>query len=366
MTNPVPANETECSTDGDSYQKFSSDLNLVVFLAVIGFLIIIFTLLFNIALIIALCLYRATCFHENKITRTMITSMAVIDVLISLIQAPPGVLLVITNGKWILGSTLLKLWEGFSIVLCALSASHIFGMALDKYLAVCQPTRYMVLPEKAGYIMVSLAWLVPVTLLSIMFSLQGQQFGMPECEPVFEIIKQFYQKSFKVIFYFVYFVIVTPILLTYVLYFFILVDIYRWSQRTGQIQRADKENRTPTSCRDSIVQETVLSLGETVALFKLSKHTNTGSKSTDDRKTLTHRWRRNLKAIRTIGWIVIAFTVCWFPSIITAVTVTQGHPMSMQSFIIVNWITYINSTLNPLLCYGVTFVRLALRKLFFH
>ncbi|KAK0040091.1 hypothetical protein Bpfe_030474 [Biomphalaria pfeifferi] len=82
----------------------SNNLNVAVVMTVIALVVNVFPLLLS----LTLCRSRSTitCWNYNNNTRMLITSMAVVDVLMSLLEAPAGGF----NGKWALGLPMLKVW----------------------------------------------------------------------------------------------------------------------------------------------------------------------------------------------------------------------------------------------------------------
>ncbi|KAI8779098.1 beta-3 adrenergic receptor [Biomphalaria glabrata] len=137
MDNLTSTNQTLCLADMHTLEKLSSNGNMVTLLSVLAILLVMFTLLLNLTLIVALCRYTKRCLSDNNITKKLMTSLAVVDVLMTVIEAPCGILLLIYNGEWILGLAAFKGWQIYSIVLSAVSACHIFSMDPDKYLAIC-------------------------------------------------------------------------------------------------------------------------------------------------------------------------------------------------------------------------------------
>ncbi|KAK6979428.1 beta-3 adrenergic receptor [Biomphalaria glabrata] len=369
LTSLTTENQTSCPTFNESKrERFSNDLNLVVALSVIAVVTDVFTVLFNLTLIIALWRYKKTC-RNNQITKTIVTSMAVADLFQSLFSAQPGLLLLITNGQWNLGLIMFFSWNAYAYYLGCTSACHIFSMALDKYLAICHPTKYRILPDKLGYVMVFLSWLIPMVIEVIMYLLMKEAFQdinfdddcfdgyiLKDLENSFVIIASTFASAF----------LVTPIVFSYFLYFFISIEIHQWIHRTRKFLNIENKPRNKSSSDElGILQPTVFKISQVLVLSSLQEHSHGKTKevsaTVQNYKTLGGR--RNLKAIRTIGSIVLTFTMCWFPSIILLILMSRQIQISIQFYIIVLLIGYLNNTLNPLLCLGIGFIRQALRDL---
>ncbi|KAI8779100.1 beta-3 adrenergic receptor [Biomphalaria glabrata] len=364
MINQTSNNETICSS---STEKFSSHLELVVVLAVFAVLIDVATAYLNLALIIALWRYTdPRC--KNKITRIIVSSLSVVDLCVSLFSTPLGILLLINNGEWRLGSTMLYSWESYTYILSFVSALHIFSMALDKYLAICHPTRYRLLPEKLAYFMIFLSWLTPL-IVEAMFLFSGATLkNIYSTEPCFviNIFQVLSQSFFETILTFASALVATPIFLSYFLYALILIEIRRWIKRSKQFRHLKNNHlNKSSSAQNGFLHSTVFQISQILVLFNLQIH-NQEKRTQSSVNLQSHKTfgiKRNLKAIRTIGLIVTSFTLCWIPSVIFFILISQGYRFSIQSYVIVLLIGYLNSTVNPVLCLGIGFIRSALQAL---
>ncbi|KAI8779102.1 beta-3 adrenergic receptor, partial [Biomphalaria glabrata] len=137
-------------TDSNSWNsKITDNLNILVVVAVFELTLAVFTELLGVILLVALCCCVNASVTDNCISRKVMASMTVNDLLINLTQFP-GIYLLLTNGKWILGISTLQMWQVCSTILNCVSILHVLGMAFDKYLAICHSTRYRLLPDKIG------------------------------------------------------------------------------------------------------------------------------------------------------------------------------------------------------------------------
>ncbi|KAK0040093.1 beta-3 adrenergic receptor [Biomphalaria pfeifferi] len=362
---------TNCSTFSfDSH--ITKDLYIIVIISVVAFLIVVFTVFLGVAVIAALCCRAKGSDDEKRFTRKVIISMAVNDLLITLAESIPVIILLITNGNWTLGLYMFKSWLGYSTILSCVSACHIFSLALDKYLAICHPTKYRVLPDKIGYIVIILSWLVPTFVLLISISLPGQVVSDDDKDNDIEkleiyILKLLFSVHMKLDFTLVF----IPLLLSYVLYILVYIEIRKWCKRTTRPTQKNVKHHKSQSMR--CLRKAVRAVGQKILLiinFTKSSSDLAGSSAVNPQRASTElrsnnsiRCRQNLKAIRTIASIVVSFTVCWFPCLIIYILSCQGYYITMAIFLTTSWFACLNSTLNLLLCIRVKIVRKSLNKL---
>ena len=75
--------------------------------------------------------------------------------------------------------------------------------------------------------------------------------------------------------------------------------------------------------------------------------------------------QKTLKAVKTIGLVVVCFTICWLPfSIFVLFLTVTEEDVSYWTVVLITWLGYVNSSLNPILYCGHWMVRAALRDLF--
>ncbi|KAK6979434.1 beta-3 adrenergic receptor [Biomphalaria glabrata] len=368
MENNSSLNMTQClPTQGISRNTISNNLHAIVFFAVIGAMIAVFTFLLNLTIFIALLRFKRPLSNENKITRIIMTSMILVDLLLSIFTTPPGTLLWIANGKWTLGLPMFKIWQSYSAFLGCVAANHIFSMALDKYLAISRPTRYRVISDKIGYIMTALAWFVPFGSFAVLFSVPSQGLRNTDYDICFngDIIAYITQNFYKFNLLTVYTLILLPVLLSYILYVLIFLEIRRWLRRTEKYVHIDRTKPNDSAApKVQVLPETLFKISQRFALFDLQNLTekNTSTAWTETKYKSALQCRRHFKAVRTIGSIVIGFTIGWLPTMTTSILLSQGHHIGMEIFMSACWVMYLNCTFNSILCVSVKFVRLAVRR----
>ncbi|CAL1541733.1 unnamed protein product, partial [Lymnaea stagnalis] len=290
-------------------------------------------------------------------------SMACVDFLIGTFHMPISVVHIIHNGKWILGTVLCSIWYNIGQALCGVTASHILCIAVDKYLAVCKPLVYRVLTKRMGYVMLLLSWTLPSAIF--LLPLVSDWFGtsidnltnghdqMISCSPVLN-------KSIFLFFYTLGFYL--PVLTTYILYALILSEIWKFNKRKTynaknnvQVNFYLKKNKlstifeieasTPTS------DEASHSKGSCVNITVESDHqSNNPTSYQQGISKMARRFSRNMKAIRTLGTIVLCFTFCWVPFwVYVAISSYHHSELPCSYFFLIAWLAYVNSAVNPVL-----------------
>ncbi|CAL1541725.1 unnamed protein product, partial [Lymnaea stagnalis] len=304
------------------------DPHVIVFLAVLSVIISAFTVLANFTVILAIFRSRdkeSATNKNNRMTKLLMTSMAASDLIVGIFLMPIRTIQIVYNGKWILGQQLCGLMLTFTNILCGISAFHILCMALDKYLAVCKPFVYRKLTVRTGYIMIVLSWLIPVGAFGIPTIKKWHQTGMEERIALFarlNICGSLYNKT--LILTMCAFIFYLPVCITYLLYCFIFQEISMFFKRAPNYNRNVNRNSNILSSP------------------------NRGNDRSVPRRS--RRFARNMKAIRTIGTLVVCFTVLCMPMwIFVAVFVYDDYNLPSRVIAIVIWIAQFNSTINPLL-----------------
>ncbi|CAL1527957.1 unnamed protein product, partial [Lymnaea stagnalis] len=235
-------------------------------------------------------------------------SMAVTDAVIGLVSMPLGIYVIATNGKWGLGDDLCQVWIWLDKILCTVSIYHVVCLSGDRYTAVCHPLRYRFMPKRTVYCLIAVCWTVPVTMTVLTVVSGWHHSGVEvlvECIRQSESCQAVYNTPFLLIISTTDFYI--PFTVIFVVYFLVLRKIQ--------------------------------------VLPGTSIHTNAHASSESNVKP--HRSRT--KAYRTIGIIVLGFTVCWLPfSIFNVVAIYTGYSLPLWIILLFTWMGYVNSALNPI------------------
>ncbi|KAH3882587.1 hypothetical protein DPMN_006529 [Dreissena polymorpha] len=138
------------------------DYTATLIKAVVVVLLAVVTFVGNSLVILAFYLYQ----RLHILSNYFLVSLAVADTLIGLVTIPLYSVFIL-NGYWPLGAVVCDIWLCLDYTLTNASAAHLLVMCLDRYLAVSAPMAYRTRrsPKKI-FIMIAIAWVVPVLLWS--------------------------------------------------------------------------------------------------------------------------------------------------------------------------------------------------------
>ncbi|CAL1545445.1 unnamed protein product [Lymnaea stagnalis] len=357
--------------------------------------------------------------NNSVITRILMSSLAFSDTMTGTIVMTFGIVEISNNGKWMLGGRVCTFRLAVNNLLCAVSLYHVLCMAVDRFLAVCRPMTYRLLTSRHAYLMVLLAWGFPAVLVVLPEAAGLHHIGVEDkvhCNEINHLCGSIYNTpALFLIFPFAFYV---PLLLTYVLYVMILIEIKQFHERDPRnvVSNANRttsftksapfnkttsssiENRTTTS-RDSgtstrsesSCSNVTYSKSQTELYSDLPDLRVTSNRPTDrsleneihfiskhgaasmetvpgnnvkDSSSSSKKINRSLKAYRTIGCIVVCCTVCWVPTWITVLLfIYDLHFMPIIGVIGLLWLAYSNAGLNPVIyCFNKS-VRRAVRAM---
>ncbi|CAL1535544.1 unnamed protein product, partial [Lymnaea stagnalis] len=290
-------------------------------------------------------------------------SMACVDILLGTFHMPINVLQLVYNGKWILGTTFCNIFLGLSNVLCGTNACHILCIAVDKYMAVCKPLVYRILNKRIGHVMVILSWSLPSAIF--LLPLVTDWFGTrPEemanaaddqrtyCTPVFN-------KYILLFFYIL--CLYLPIITSYILYALIFSEIWKFNKRkyrdpknNDQLNLSIQGGQISNMCEGQSVwctsnkSSNLTRFSVSIKSKELTKHV---SSKVQGRTEFSGRISRNIKAIRTLGTIIVCFSVSWAPIwVCVALYVYMEYSLPFVYIYFAGWFACMNSAMNPVLC----------------
>ncbi|CAL1541732.1 unnamed protein product, partial [Lymnaea stagnalis] len=324
-----------------------------------------FVVLSNITIVAAMLVSRDafTTNNDHNITKLLMASMACVDILIGTFHMPISVVKIINNGKWILGTELCSIWYHIGNAFCGVTASHILCIAVDKYLAVGKPLVYRVLTKRFGYITILISWTLPSAMF--LLPLVSDWFGTTNDELTNgneKIItcSSVLNKNILLLFYSL--GIYLPVLTTYILYGLIISEIWKFNKRKSfnaknhvQVNFYSKKSKlstiseTPSNKPLSNQESHSKRFCENINTERDQQSNNPTSYQQGISK-MTRRFSRNMKAIRTLGTIVLCFTFCWMPVWIY-VAIYSYHQLELPStyILFIGWLAYTNSAVNPVL-----------------
>ncbi|KAK0065135.1 5-hydroxytryptamine receptor 4 [Biomphalaria pfeifferi] len=342
---------------------------------------------------------------KRSISKTLMMSSGFSGFLVGSLLMPLGIYEFVNSGRWYLGRELCSVRLAGLNIACAVYANHILCLSIDRYLAVCRSMLYRSLTSKLGYLMVGTSWALPF-LCFMVFFVKGfshaDESDIERCYRLRDIcIFVFNLKSLiKVNIFGVY----IPFMTTIIIYVFILRETCRFNTRKSKRQQVSYSkvlqpalsNNTEASideAKDNAGETSSRNLSESSEIIREeNSRNNTRSISTpqfysDDlitshstasgnlskrkqtkcaviRSRLSVQLTQNKKAVRTIGSILLCYTLCWLPLwVCTVMGIFRLQVSDVWLFISVQWFAYLNATINPLIFCLNKSVRLEMKKL---
>ncbi|CAL1536453.1 unnamed protein product [Lymnaea stagnalis] len=251
---------------------------------------------------------------SNQIPKLLMISLAFNDLIYRLFISPLGVSDNMENGVWDYGwdacyARIFFIYYQFCVSIC-----HINSMAIDRYIAVCKPLLYRLLTNKSGYLLIGCSWGFPAFMQLVPHVLD---WAHVEGTKIFKCngkeCAEIYSTTSFIVLIVLGFCI--PFFTPYCFYVFILKEVIMFNRRRPDFPLRSEETN------DASIQ---------------SRETNPTN--------------RNMKAYRTVGAIILCFSLCWCPVwIILSQFFNARDPIPPWFNVLTNALSNMNPALNPLL-----------------
>lgn len=266
--------------------------------------------------------------HLRTPTNAFVVSLAMADFLVAGLVMPFS--LVRSIDTWRFGHSFCKVHFLLDMTLCTSSIFNISGVALDRYIAVCDPLHYPTrMSPRRVVLLLLLSWLLPLVISSLCVSF-GMYSQSPPAGPC--IVTQQESQTCLAAFH-------TPYALaTSTLCFFIPVGFMLFAY--GKIFLAAQRQARWIHSMEHQVEQLQMDQGAQRPYASRAGQAGLGGST----------MKKERKAAKTLGLIMGVFLLCWLPYFCLNVAhPLWGHrisPLVLEAFM---WLGYANSSLNPFL-----------------
>ncbi|XP_040904829.1 5-hydroxytryptamine receptor 4-like [Toxotes jaculatrix] len=261
-------------------------------------------------------------------TNAFVVSLAVADFLVAVLVMPFS--LVRSIDSWHFGRSFCRAHFLLDVTFCTSSIFNLSCVALDRYIAVCDPLHYPVRmsPRRVAMLLL-LCWTLPLVISSLCVSL-GMHTQSPPAVLSSRTQQDFHtcMATFNVPYAFAtstvsFFIPMGFMLFAYGKIFMAALKQARWihavEHHTGQLQMSLSPMRTDSTRRVQAHME-------------------------------RYSLKKERKAAKTLGLIMGVFLLCWLPffcmNVINPLKGYSINPLVLEASL---WLGYANSSLNPIL-----------------
>ncbi|XP_067118209.1 5-hydroxytryptamine receptor 2A-like isoform X1 [Centruroides vittatus] len=299
---------------------------------------------------VLVCLAISTERRLQNVTNYFLMSLAIADLLVSVVVMPFGILDAIF-GHWPFGWHLCNVWVACDVLSCSSSILHMCFISLGRYLGIRNPLIQRRSSKKMVFTKIALVWLLAMFITSPIIVLSLIDRTNVQATPNVCVINNqfFFVFGSLFAFYIPMFIMVTTYVLTVRLLqkkAMSLADRKDECSKAVRFSSSNGETGRHVDLRDYCTSQKFLLSRE-----QFSKKSTRGSQYKPSGKMMRTQVMNEQKASTVLGIVFFTFVACWTPffilNILFAVMDTNIFPDYLVTTFL--WLGYVSSTINPII-----------------
>ncbi|KAM9456318.1 trace amine-associated receptor 13c-like [Clarias gariepinus] len=286
-----PDNNNSCMKE---LQSSKGRIFLLFFLSCIS----LSTVLLNLLVIISISHFK----QLHTPTNLLIMSLAVADLLVGLIVMPVNIMDLI-DSCWYLGKTMCSLYPVINYILVSASVGSLVFIAVDRYIAITSPLLYSTrITISKTSLFIVLTWSCAILYNTLFYFFEGH-----------------------------------------------LLHPDKFSQCVGKCVVVQSQSASMADLFISFIGPCFTMLFLYLRIFKVARYQVKSISGVESAYAHGHRVKRvNIKAAKTLGIVIFVYLSSWIPFYLDLLSTESLSSMSVM-WVVVNWLIYLNSSVNPLI-----------------